>query len=91
MVTAGRAWAVLVAGIAVYEALCPEGHLLTDGIRSAQRTALGHVATSGAVIATAAHLVGVLPPAVDPFTQVTRLKRSRYVRRRPECRDPRVP
>lgn len=73
MVTAGRAWAVLVAGVAVYEVLSPPAHLLTDGVRRAQERPVCRVLVDGAVIVTAAHLLGVLPARLDPFTRVTTL------------------
>lgn len=61
----GPAWAVLAAAVVAYEALAPAEHLLTSACaRSMERHP---ILTRAAILVTAAHLLGALPPRVDPF------------------------
>lgn len=63
------AWAGLAAGVAVYEALAPEGELMTNQahrwIESDNRAV--RAATIGTIGITALHLLDILPPKVDPY------------------------
>jgi hypothetical protein len=73
------AWAGLVAGVAAYDLLCPPGETLSEGIDRGLESKYRHVIALG-VGMTALHLVNVLPPAIDPLHQLTRLKSLRQDR-----------
>lgn len=61
----GPAWAVLAVAVVAYEAAAPAEHLLTAACaRSMERHP---VLTRAAILVTAAHLLGVLNPRLDPF------------------------
>lgn len=74
--TAGHAWAVLAVGVSAYEVCCRPGELLSHGVdRARARHPLADVAVHAAVLVTAAHLLRWLPPKVDPYTALHRLRR----------------
>lgn len=65
-------WATLIGGIAAYEYTCirtgnPDA-LLSRGLdRARARHPMLNIACQGAVVATAAHLLRVVPPKYDIF------------------------
>lgn len=59
------AWIALGAGVIAYDAACPKGELLSEGV---DRYLLRRPWVTRLVIAvTAAHLLNLLPATVDPF------------------------
>ncbi|MEJ9080772.1 hypothetical protein WKY82_20350 [Gordonia malaquae] len=66
------AWSILLGSVVAYEAQCvardrPED-LLTRGVARARSRSPRHRAgVDAAIVITAAHLIGVLPPRIDPF------------------------
>lgn len=65
--TAGKAWAVFLGGITVYEVLAAEGELLTDGVRKARaKNELAKVVVTAGIVCTAGHLLDLWGKA-DPF------------------------
>lgn len=73
------AWTALGIGIGTYELLCPDGETLTEGFREGMRTKLGRAALTGAVLATAGHLIHAIPDEYDPFEQGLSRVRRRVV------------
>lgn len=79
---ARHVWTVLIGGITAYELAARDDELLTCAVRRARaRHPILRGLVDGAICFTAAHLLDVLPPAVDPFTL---LRRARAL-----CRSPR--
>jgi hypothetical protein len=63
------AWAILMGGVAAFDALCPKGHTLSETADSAIEK---HPLMTRAVIGyTALHLMNLLPEKVDLFHQAT--------------------
>lgn len=70
----GPAWLVLGAAIALYEIASPADELLTA---ACHRALIKHpIATRAAILLTAAHLLALIPPRVDPFTQIAHLSKG---------------
>lgn len=67
------AWGGLAAGVIAYDALCPDGQTLSEGVDQALKRK--RLLTIGAVITTSAHLLNAIPEQIDPFHQFA--KRSR--------------
>lgn len=68
-ITAERAWAGLIGGIALYEAIAPKNHLLSEGV---DRMIEKHPIATRAVIGyTALHLANALPKQLDLFHKFT--------------------
>ena len=63
--TREKAWLVLVAGVILYDALCPEGQTLSEGVDHFLEK--HPVATMGAIAITAAHLSNLIPERYDPI------------------------
>lgn len=60
-----RAWVALAIGVIGYEAMAPQGELLSHAFdRFLERHP---VITWGATLIVASHLLNVLPSRVDPF------------------------
>jgi hypothetical protein len=60
-----KAWAVIGLGVVAYEALCPDGQLLSEG---ADRAIESHpVAVPVAIGIVALHLANILPQRYDPL------------------------
>lgn len=70
-------WATLIGGIAAYDFLCKDGDTLTERAWDLQKSRLGKAVVTGVIGATALHLLHLLPPAVDPFVHLGKLKRLR--------------
>ena len=69
-ITAERAWLGLVGGIALYEAIAPKNHLLSEGV---DRMIEKHPVATRAVIGyTAAHLMGLLPEKFDAYSRTAK-------------------
>lgn len=67
-ITAERAWAGLIGGIAVYEAIAPKNHLLSHGV---DRMLEKHPIATRAIIGyTALHLVNAIPEKYDPISKL---------------------
>ena len=79
--TAARMWAALGLSIAVYEALVQEDQLLSRGVDRARASGVAvNVVVSASIVVTAAHLLRVVPPRLDPYSAfhaaTGRLRRS---------------
>lgn len=73
-ITAERAWAGLIGAIAVYEALAPDNHLLSEGV---DRMIDKHPIATRAVIGyTSLHLMNLLPKKLDLFHHTTQIFKS---------------
>lgn len=70
------AWAGLVAGVAAYDIFCPAGETLSEGVDRGLESKY-KLAIQAGIAVTALHLVNVLPPAIDPLHQLTRIKSLR--------------
>lgn len=70
------AWAALVGGVAAYDILCSPGETLSEGMDRMLESKGKYIAL-GSVAITAAHLINILPPALDPLHQLTALKSLR--------------
>ena len=71
--TAERAWGVLGLSVLSYEAACPRGQLLSEGV---DRAIEKHPIIVPAVIGyVALHLMNALPQQVDLLHQATRPRR----------------
>ena len=69
--TAKRAWGAILGSVAVYEAVCKDGELLSEGV---DRAIEKHpVAVPLAIGYTAAHLCNILPQKLDIFHYATEL------------------
>lgn len=69
-ITAERAWLGLIGGIAIYEAIAPKNHLLSEGV---DRMIEKHPVATRAVIGyTAAHLMGLLPEKFDAYSRTAK-------------------
>ncbi len=67
-----RAWLALGAGIVAYEAMCPHGETLSEGVdRYIDRHPVTTFATIGMI---ALHLANVLPHQIDLLHQVGAIK-----------------
>lgn len=70
-ITALHGWIAIGSAILGWEIFSPPGQLLTDG---AHRALILHpILTRWAIITTALHLLGILPPALDPYHQVGKI------------------
>lgn len=73
--TGRHAWTALAAAIAAYEILAQDGELLSEEV---DRWIDAHPHLTRATIAIIAlHLANLLPPAIDPIHQATRIRRHR--------------
>lgn len=66
----------IIAGVSVYEALCPPGEFISDEVDRLRDTKIGRFVVPLVIGATAGHLLGVIPPKWDIIHQMTRLKRE---------------
>jgi hypothetical protein len=69
----GKAWIGLAAGVAAYDALCPRGETLSEGIDAALERPIGRYLAIGAVAVTSAHLLNILPNKIDPIQRFVQL------------------
>lgn len=73
-VTAERAWLGILGGVAIYEAIAPKNHLLSEGV---DRMIEKHpVATRLAIGYVSAHLINVLPEKFDLIHRLGSLGRG---------------
>lgn len=70
MRTSTKAWAVLLTGTALYEALCPLGETLSEGLDDFVDRPVGKAVIGAIGIITVAHLCNTLPEQVDPFSKL---------------------
>lgn len=63
------AWIGLGLGVAAYDALCPRGETLSEGVDRALEHRTGRYLALGGIAVTAAHLANYLPERFDPFHQ----------------------
>lgn len=68
--TARRGWLIVGGVIVGYEAACPKGELLSEGVDRALECHPWVV--RAAVGAVALHLLNVLPDQIDPIHQIAR-------------------
>ena len=73
------AWGGLIAGVAAWDMLCPPGETLSEGVDTGLETKYKRLIQLGIGV-TALHLVNLLPDAIDPLHQLTRLKAVREER-----------
>lgn len=64
------AWVALAAGVATYDYYAPPGETLSEAVDRALERPVGRVLALGAIAITAAHLINVLPPEIDPIHQL---------------------
>ena len=70
------AWATLATGVALYDLYAPEGETMSEAVdRALERPYLRYMAI-GTVAVTAAHLLNVLPPQIDPIHQLAKRVRG---------------
>ena len=69
------AWIGLAAGVGAYEATCPRGETLSEGVHRGLESKYRHLIQLGIGV-TALHLARVLPPQVDPYHGLTVLKEA---------------
>lgn len=62
-----KAWVALAAGVVIYDAVCPEGESLSEGVDRALKHPRYRLVTIGAVWVVSAHLLNALPQIVDPI------------------------
>lgn len=60
------AWAGLIAGVATYDYLCPDGQTMSEMVDKAL-AGRSKLLAVGAVAVTAAHLLNILPEPIDPL------------------------
>lgn len=58
-------WMAIGAFVAVFDCLAPE--TMSDAVDRALTRPAGRVAVAGAIAVTSAHLLNVLPKAIDPY------------------------
>lgn len=61
------AWIGLGVGVAAYEAFCPQGETLSEGVDRALETKVGKYIVLGSIALTACHLANITPQKYDPF------------------------
>lgn len=71
---AAIAWGVLGVGVIGYDAFCPKGETLSEGVDRALESERGKYLALGAIAITAAHLANLLPERFDPLHHATKLK-----------------
>ena len=69
-----KAWAALIAGTALYEALCPVGETLSEGLDDFCDKPIGKVVVGAIGAVTVAHLINVMPERIDPYHQMSLIK-----------------
>lgn len=70
--TAKHGWALIIGGVLVYEVLCAEGELLSEGVDKAIDK--HPILTRAAVLIVAGHLANLIPQSVDPIHWVASFK-----------------
>lgn len=73
--TGAQAWVALAAGVVAYELCATEGQLMSEACARGMMRRPWVV--RGGIVLVAAHLLRVIPPAVDPLHQATRLRPRR--------------
>ncbi|WP_444980709.1 DUF7427 family protein [Nocardia xishanensis] len=68
------AWLILGVSVLVYEALAPADQLLTTAC--ARGLTRHPVLTRAAIVITAAHLLRLIPPSLDPYSGAEKLLRK---------------
>lgn len=74
MRTSTKAWIVLGAGVAAYEAFCPLGETLSEGIDNFVDRPIGKAIVGAIGAITVAHLCNVCPEQIDIYTKLGNLK-----------------
>lgn len=57
----------IIGGVALYEALCPKGELISEEVDRLRETKVGRYVVPIVIGTTALHLLRLLPPAIDPL------------------------
>lgn len=70
------AWGILGAAVALYDYYAPPGETMSEAVDRALQKPLGRVMAIGAVAVTAAHLINLLPPSVDPIHKLAEVMRG---------------
>jgi len=68
------AWGALIGGVALYDAFCPKGETMSEGVDRALETRTGRVLALGAIAVTSCHLANILPERYDPFHHALKWK-----------------
>lgn len=61
------AWGAILGSAAIYEAIAPEGELLSEAVDRALERPYGRYLAYGAIGVTALHLANLLPERIDPY------------------------
>lgn len=69
-----KAWGVLITGVAMYEALCPQNETLSEGLDDFVERPIGKLVVGAIGAITVAHLINVCPERIDPFTRAGNIK-----------------
>ena len=64
----------IIGGVALYEAFCPKGELISEQVDRAMESKLGRIATHALVWSVAGHLTGVIPEKYDWLHRMASLK-----------------
>ncbi len=65
------AWGVLLGGVAAWDALCPKGETLSEGLDNTLESPRGRLFLYGAIGVTALHLTNLLPAQLDPLHRIS--------------------
>lgn len=68
------AWCFIGTFVASYDALCPKGETLSEGVGDVLERPVGKYLALGGIALTAAHLARILPEQIDPFHQALKWK-----------------
>jgi len=68
---ANLAWLVLAIGVAAYDALAPEGQLMSEAVD--RYLEARPCVTRAVVVTVAAHLLNLLPQKLDPLARLASL------------------
>lgn len=66
--------AALLGGVALYDAFCPKGETISEGVERTMERPLGRLAVHALVWTTAGHLTRVIPDKYDWLHRLASLK-----------------
>ena len=68
--------ASIIGGVAIYEALCPDGELISEQVDRIMSSKMGKIAVHTLVWTVAGHLTGVIPEKYDWLHRLASMKSS---------------